>query len=97
LAGVRVGWVIDPRNQWDRGADAVTKGGRPYRRQRYRELSADPARSEIPGMRGSSMRENREVPWLPVLVVDDAPSWMVRGVADRRVTGREGNAKAASP
>jgi len=97
LAGVRVGWVIDPRNQWDRGADAVTKGGRPHRRQRYRELSSDPARSEILGMRGSSICENREVPRLPVLVVDDAPSWMDHGVADRRATGREGNAKAASP
>jgi len=97
LTGVRVGWVIEPRNQWHRGADAVTKGGRPHRRQRYRELSSDPARSEIPGMRGSSMRENREVPRLPVPVVDDAPSFVVRGVADRRAAGREGNAEAASP
>jgi hypothetical protein len=43
-----------------------------------------------------SMRENREVPWLPA-GVDDAPSWMVRGVADRRWAGREGNALAVSP
>jgi hypothetical protein len=42
------------------------------------------------------MFENREVPWPPVLV-DDAPSWMVRGVADRRVAGREVNAEAVSP
>jgi hypothetical protein len=97
LTGVRVGWVIEPRNQWDRGADAVTKGGRPHRWQRYRELSADPARSQTPGMRGSSIRENREIPRLPVLVVDDASSWMVRGVAGRPVAGREGNAKAVSP
>lgn len=68
LTGVRVGWVIEPRNQWVRGADVVTKGGRQHRWQRYRELSADPARSEILGMRGSSICENREVPWLPVLV-----------------------------
>jgi hypothetical protein len=97
LTGVRVGWVIEPRNQWHRGADAVTKGGRPHRRQRYRELSADPARSETPGMRGSSICENREVPRLPVVVVDDAPSWRVRGVADRRAAGREGNAEAGRP
>ncbi len=96
LTGVRVGWVIEPRNPWSRGADAVVKGGRQHRRQRYRELSADPARSESLCMRGSSMRENGEVP--PSLVpVDDAPSWMVRGVAYRRVAGREGNAKAVIP
>ena len=29
--------------------------------------------------------------------VDDAPSWMVRGVAGRRATGREGNAEAVIP
>jgi len=86
LTGVRVGWVIEPRNQWDRGADAVTKGGRPHRRQRYRELSADLARSETPGMRGSSIRENREVPRSPVSV-DGC----------RRVAGREGKAEAVRP
>jgi hypothetical protein len=80
LTGVRVGWVIEPRKQWHRGADAVTKGGRPHRRQRCRELSADPARSEIPGMRGSFMRENREVPRSPV------------PAECRWVAGREGNA-----
>ena len=47
-------------------------------------------------MRGVSMRENREIPRSPV-TVDDAPSWMVRGVADRLVAGREGKAKAVSP
>ena len=44
----------------------------------------------------SSMRENREIPWSPA-GVDDAPSWMVRGVADRRLAGREGNAEAVIP
>ena len=43
-----------------------------------------------------SMLENRESLRSPVLV-DDAPSWMVRGVACRRVAGREGNAEAVSP
>jgi hypothetical protein len=42
------------------------------------------------------MRENREIPWSPV-GVDDAPSGMVRGVAGRRLVGREGNAEAVSP
>lgn len=34
-----------------------------------RELSVDPARSKNPGMRGVSGRENREISWLPVLVM----------------------------
>ena len=42
------------------------------------------------------MRENREIQRSPVLVVD-APSWMVRGVACRLVAGRVGNAMAVSP
>lgn len=49
LTGARAGWVIEPRNQWHRGADVVTKGGRPHRRQRYRELLSGPARSREPG------------------------------------------------
>ena len=67
LTGGSVGWAIEPRNPWSRGADAVAKGGRQHRRQRYRELSADPARSENPGMHGTSLRENREVPRSPGL------------------------------
>ena len=43
-----------------------------------------------------SRRENREIPLSPV-PVDDAPSWMVRGVVDRRVAGRGGNAEAVRP
>jgi len=43
-----------------------------------------------------SMRENREVPWSPA-GVDDASSWMVRGVGYRRLAGRGGNAMAVSP
>jgi len=61
-----------------------------------REPSVDPARSKNQGMCGISGCENREVPWLPV-PVDDAPSWMVRGVACRQGAGREGNAEAVSP
>jgi len=61
-----------------------------------RELPADPARSKNLCMHGVSRRENREVPRSPV-AVDDAPSWMARGVAYRRVAGREGNAEAVIP
>jgi hypothetical protein len=40
--------------------------------------------------------ENREVPWSPGPGGDAPPLW-VRGVADRWVAGREGNALAVSP
>ena len=82
LTGVRAGWAIEPRNQRSVGADVVVVGGRQHRWPRYRELPADPARSKNLCMYGISARENREVPWSPG-PVDDAPSWMVRGVADR--------------
>ena len=65
LTGVRVGWAMEPRNHLLRGADAVPRGGRPHRGRRYREPSADPARSENLCMRGVSMRENREIPRSP--------------------------------
>jgi RNA-directed DNA polymerase len=42
------------------------------------------------------MLENREALWSPVLV-DDAPSGMVRGVADRRVGGPRGERRGGNP
>jgi len=69
LTGVRAGWVIEPRNQRDRGADAVPVGGRQHRRRRYREAPADPARSENLCMCGAFMSENRESPRSPVVVM----------------------------
>jgi hypothetical protein len=67
--GVRAGWAIEPRNHLVRGADVVPRNGRPHCRQRYRELRADPARSENVRMHGISMRENREVPHSPVRLI----------------------------
>ena len=69
LTGVRAGRAIEPRNQGFRGADVVKRGGRQHRWPRYRELSADPARSKNPCMHGISMRENREVPRSPVHLI----------------------------
>jgi hypothetical protein len=61
--GVRAGWAIEPRNdKSDRGADALTTGGRQHRWRRFREPSADLAVSENLCMCGISMRENREIP-----------------------------------
>jgi hypothetical protein len=96
LSGVRVGWVIEPRKDHVRGADALNTGGRPCRWRRYRESLVDPARSKILGTHGISMHGNREVPRSPV-GVGDAPPFRVRGVAGRRLAGRGGNALAVSP
>jgi hypothetical protein len=95
--GVVQAEVIEPRNGTTiRGADVLVIGGRPCRQQRYRELLGDPARSESLGMYEALHAENREVPWSPVLAGDAPPLW-VRGVADLRVAGREGNASAVRP
>jgi len=52
-----------------RGADAVFIGGRPYRWQRYRELSGDPALSKNLSTHRISMRETRESPRSPAVVM----------------------------
>jgi hypothetical protein len=62
LTGVRVGRAIEPRNQEDRGADVVVTAEGNIAGGVTRESLADPARSEIHGMYGISMRENREIP-----------------------------------
>jgi hypothetical protein len=72
LTGARAGWAIEPRNQPVRGADAVHGCGRQHRGWRYREPLVDPARSVNLCMHGISMRENREIPRLPVLMVGRA-------------------------
>jgi hypothetical protein len=79
LTGVRPGRVTEPRNHIDRSADVVHLDGRQHGPVRMRKHVTDPARSKTPGMGGISMRENREVPWLPD---DDGTS------------GRTGKAKA---
>jgi hypothetical protein len=62
LTGVHVGRAIEPRKNLSSGCRRCQICGRQHRRQRYRELPPDPARSKNPCMRGVSMRENREVP-----------------------------------
>jgi hypothetical protein len=93
--GVRAG-LLSREMQRVQGADAVqtaegnTAGGAIascWRALRGRRTQARTT---------SSMRENREIPRLPA-GVDDAPSGTVRGVADRRSVGREGNAEAVIP
>jgi len=92
----RAGPIIEPRNQ--------SSGVPTLSNEAEGEIAGGASASCWWTLRGRrtractklSMFENREGPWSPVLV-DDAPSWMVRGVADRRVAGRKGNAEAVSP
>ena len=81
LTEARAGRAIEPRNQEDRGADAVVTAEGNIAGGVRRESLVDPARSGIHGMYGISMRENREVP---------SPFHRI----DRRVE-RLGNAEAA--
>lgn len=69
LTGVRVGRAMEPRNH---GFGAPTPSawaeGNTFG-SAMRELSGGPARSENLSMRGIFMRENREVPLSPVVVI----------------------------
>jgi len=65
LTGVHVGWVLSREIANVQGADAVKISGRPHCARRYRELSADPARSKTPYTRGRTSFGNREIPWSP--------------------------------
>ena len=82
LAGARAGRAIEPRNQCNRGADAVQEVEGNIPGGAIREPSGDPAWSKNQGMYGTFMRENRESPCPPVRLVSGA--------------GRSGNAEAVS-
>jgi hypothetical protein len=69
LTGERAGRAIEPRNQGDRGADAVASCGRQHRWRRYARAARGPARSKNLCMYGTSMYENREIPWSPVTLI----------------------------
>jgi hypothetical protein len=56
------------------------------------ESLVDPARSENPGTHDELHAREPGDLVVDRTVVGDAPSWMVRGVADQRVLGRGGNA-----
>ena len=82
--GVHAGRAIEPRkDKTDRGADALTTGGRQHRWRRFRESLADLAGSENLCMCGISMRENREIPRSPARLDGGA--------------GRAGKAQAVIP
>ena len=62
LTGEHVGRAIEPRNPWSRDVDVVVKAEGNIGGSVMRELLSGPARSVNPGMRGSSIRENGEIP-----------------------------------
>ena len=66
LTGARAGRAIEPRNVGTRGAGAVGRAEGNTAGGAMREASGGPARSENQGMCGTFVRENREVPCLPV-------------------------------
>jgi RNA-directed DNA polymerase len=75
LTGVRAGRAIEPRNQGDRGADAVVQAEGNIAGGVRRESLADPARSENLSMYGIFMREIREIPRLPLRVISGRAAW----------------------
>ena len=96
LTGVHAGRLLSLENSIVQGADAVvgaegdTAGGVIASRQWA--LRGRRTRARV----RASHAENREVSRLPS-PGDDAPSWMVRGVACQWAAGREGNAEAVIP
>jgi len=65
-AEVRAGWVLSPEMSHVPDADALSGSGRQYSAARQRESRRDLAGSETPRMHGTTLRENREIPRLPV-------------------------------
>ena len=88
----RAGRAMEPRNHRVRGADVFLTSGRQHRQRRFREPLADPARSKNPGMHDELHAREPGDLVVARTVGGDAPSWVVRGVADQRWAGREGNA-----
>jgi hypothetical protein len=64
--GVHMGGVLSRENKCNQGADAVVQSGRQYADGRNGEHISNPARSETSSTCGNSMRENREIPYLPL-------------------------------
>ena len=94
----RAGGVIEPRNSIEvQGADAFPSCGRQYCWRRYSRVAGGPcavgdprhARRAPCARTGRSRGRPRGV--------DDAPSWMVRGVADQRWCGPRGERLGGNP
>ena len=67
--GERAGRVLSRERNFLRDADAVGESGRRQPLRRYREAQRNPARSETPSTRGSTLHGNREIPCSPGTMV----------------------------
>jgi hypothetical protein len=88
--------AMEPRKGVVRGADAVIDVEGNIAGGVFASRERAPRGLRTRACVRSPHAENREVSCSPVRV-DDAPSWMVRGVACQRPAGREGNAEAVIP
>ena len=93
LTGVHAGRVSSRENTCNQGADAVVLSGRQNASRREGEQAGDPARSETSCMRGNSMHENREIPYLPLV---DGSGGRAGKVSDRN-PATHGHGKSDSP
>jgi RNA-directed DNA polymerase len=66
LTGAHTGGVLSRENRRNQGADVVELCGRQHASARQGEPTRDPARSETSSTCGNSVRENREIPPLPL-------------------------------
>src|SRR5439155_1997684 len=74
---------IEPRNQPEWGADAVSLCGRQHADQQERELVRDPTGSQTPRMHGNTTHVNREIPGLLQLSLPGVDAGAQREVGRR--------------
>jgi len=66
LTGEHTGRVLSREIEIRIGVPTLVEvSGRPHPTGRHRKVRWNPARSETPGMRGSTACGNREIPWSP--------------------------------
>ena len=93
LTGVHMGGVMSRDNRCNQGADAVLLRGRPHAYARKGESTSNPARSKTSSTYGNSMRENREIPCLPLEVGTEGRA----GKVDDRNPAMNGPGKSDKP
>ncbi len=65
LTGVHASWVLSRETKVHFRMPTLLSQRQATRGDRKREVLLGPARSETPRERGTFLRENREIPWLP--------------------------------
>ncbi len=93
LTGVHTGGVLSRDNRCKQGADAVVLSGRQHAYAQEGEDISNPARSKTSSTYGNSMRENREIPCLPLEVGSEGRA----GKVDDRNPAMNGPGKSDNP